>query len=352
MQFLTSSIKISYITTCLPAGSVDLHAEAAHYGEKEVNNIIAATQIKNVRVADADTTTADMCIAAAQKIISTANIDRNTIDGLVFVSQTPDHKMPATSFIIQHKLGLGKATACFDLPYGCSGYIYGLLQASLLIETGICKQVLVLAGDTSTRMINQKDRSVKMVFGDAGSATLVEKGEAQTGFIMKADGSGANQLIIPAGACRYPASDTSSIVTERENGNFRSDEDLYMDGIGIFNFAISEVPAAVRELLQVANWTMEETGVFALHQANGLIVDYLRRKMKLKKEQVPLAIENYGNTGPATIPLLFSELGDELRNTGQLNKVVMCGFGVGLSWGAMFTNLSDCTFIKPFDYER
>jgi 3-oxoacyl-[acyl-carrier-protein] synthase-3 len=221
----------------------------------------------------------------------------------------------------------------------------------MLIETGVCRKIILLVGDTTTKMINNKDRSVKMVFGDAGTATLIDKGNTSIGLNMKVDGMHYNQLIIPAGGYRYPSSNLTARVLEVEDNNRRSKEDLFMDGMGILKFAITEVPPLISEILEMAHWKDSDIQTYAIHQANEFMVNYLRKTLKLEKSQVPINVERFGNTGPSSIPLLLCSLGDELKKQNKLERVLMCGFGVGLSWGAAYTNLTLCNFIKPFDYE-
>lgn len=351
MKLISKSIQISGMAACVPKNIFCMDSLVGEFGKNDVLNTIRTTGIKEIRFADAGVTASDLCIHAAEKLFEEYKINRNEIDGLIFVSQSPDFKMPATSFILQSKLGLNNNTACFDLPYGCSGYIYGLFQATMLIESGVCNKIILLVGDTTTKMINSKDRSVKMVFGDAGTATLIEKGRTTIGLNMKVDGTHYNQLIIPAGGYRYPSSNLTSEVVEVENNNYRSQEDLFMDGMGILKFAITEVPPLISESLQMAHWKYFDVDTCAIHQANEFMVNYLRKILKLDKNQVPIHVERFGNTGPASIPLLLCSLGEELREQNKLERVLMCGFGVGLSLGAAYANLTLCNFIKPFDYE-
>jgi 3-oxoacyl-[acyl-carrier-protein] synthase-3 len=199
-------------------------------------------------------------------------------------------------------------------------------------------------------MINPKDRAVRMVFGDAGSATLIEQGSGKIYAALQSDGSGAKDLIIPAGGFRMPSSPQTCIASEREPGNFRSDEDLYMDGMSILNFAIREVPKMIDETLNALHWDKSEVGSVVFHQANEFIVNYLAKRLKLSKDQAPIAVEGFGNTGPSSIPLLLSNCGETLSAAGRLNKAILCGFGVGLSWGVIGCDLSKTKFYKPIDY--
>jgi 3-oxoacyl-[acyl-carrier-protein] synthase-3 len=273
-------------------------------------------------------------------------ISPSSIDGIVFVSQTPDYILPATSAALQHRLGIPIESVAFDINYGCSGYIYGLFQAALLVSTGACENVLVCAGDVTTQLINHQDRSVRMLFGDAGSASLVSKGENSMAFNIKTDGAGGRHLIIPAGGMRYPRDERSKICSTRENGNIRSDDDLFMDGMEIMSFALKEVPGIIDELLDHNKWSKDDVGTFGFHQANRFMLNYLRKKMKLPEGKVPVVVEGIGNSGPASIPVMLTDESVRSRDVSLLGKVVLCGFGVGLSWGAVGLDLTDTILIE------
>ena len=346
MQALFKNVHISHMAAAVPANILDLRDFDGIYGTGEVKKIIASTGISKVRVATNGMTTSDLCEAAYKNILNNSSLDPSSIGAIVFVSQTADHRLPQTSIILQDKLNLSREIACFDIPLGCSGYIYGLFQASMLISSGL-KKVLLMAGDTSTQLINKKDRSVSMVFGDGGTATIIEAKEGEIHISVKSDGSGRDKLIVPAGGFRMPYSPATASNIEVEPGVFRSNNDLFMDGMAIMNFAISEVPTLITETLKTMGWKLEEVGCFALHQANSFMLNYLRKKMKLPLEKVPISVDGYGNTGPASIPIMLCDKSVELASSKQLDKVVLCGFGVGLSWGTACTNLNSTKFYKP-----
>lgn len=345
--FLNSVIK--GISTAVPSELFDLNLLSNYYGPDEVKRIIASTGIEQIRVAKEGQCTSDLCFAAAKGLLERLEVQPTTISGIVFVSQTPDYKMPATSVLLQHRLGLPTTAVAFDINYGCSGFVYGLYQASMMIEAGGCERVLVCVGDTSTRIVHPKDRSVRMVFGDGGSATLVEKGQSSSSYLLKTDGSGAEHLIIPGGGFRNPSSEETSLQKEAEDGNIRTEENVRMNGMEIMSFALREIPNMINELLRETGWEKDEVGTYALHQANTFMLEYLRKKMKLNKDSVPIAVSNVGNTGPASIPLMFSIRHQELTNRNQLQKVVCCGFGVGLSWAACSVDLSSTIILDPIE---
>ncbi len=349
MKAFFENIRIVGIQAYLPERNFELTDLSVDFGEYEVTKIIETTGIHRVRMAAENETSSDMCFNAAESLIESLGIDRQEITGLIFASQTPDFILPSSAVILQGRLGLSQETVCFDIPYGCSGYIYGLYLASMLISSHSCKNVLVLAGDTSTRMVNPRDKAVKMVFGDAGSATLVTEGTSTISFSIHSDGTRYKDLIIPAGMFRNPSTAATKEVTERENHNWRSDEDIFMDGMEIFDFAIHEVPADINTVIESMNWTKEEVGILALHQANDYMVNYIRKKLKIDKTKTPVAVENYGNTGPASIPLALCESLHDASDTASLKKSILSGFGVGLSWGSIACDLSETHFFKPIN---
>ena len=285
--------------------------------EKEINKIIKNTGVQTRYEADESLCTSDLCFESAQKIILSGGIDPESIDGLILVSQTPDFFLPATSCVIHGKLGLSKSCATFDVNLGCSGYVYGLWLASSLINAAGLKKVLLLSGDTVTKICPDNDRSTWPLFGDAGSATLLEYDETvgPLNFVLGTDGQGAEKLIVRDGGFRSPGK-----------------PELYMSGPDIFTFTIREVPPMIKSVLDLANYKEEDIDFYAFHQANMFILDFLSKKMKLEKDKVLISLDHFGNTSSASIPLSI------VANKGKLSsdkRLVLCGFGVGFSWGAV-----------------
>lgn len=350
MKVKFDNINIETIATILPENELDLKSFIGVYGENEVQKIIKTTGIEKIRYVSKNTTSSDLCEQLGHYLFESQNINKEAIDGLVFVSQTRDHILPQTSNILQSKLGLSLNVVCFDLPLGCSGYIYGIFQAALLIHAGACQKVLVFAGDTTTRMLNPKDRTVSMVFGDAASATIVSKGSHSLGCVIHSDGSGAKDLLVPAGGFRLPSSPSTAQEIWDENKICRSQNDLFMDGMQILNFSLTQVPGIIQNSYALMNWNANDVQQYIFHQANYFMVNYLRKKLKLEESKVPIAVKEYGNTGPASIPLTLSDKFNETLSK-SLENVIFCGFGVGLSWGTICTNLSSTKILKPIIYK-
>jgi 3-oxoacyl-[acyl-carrier-protein] synthase-3 len=247
--------------------------------------------------------------------------------------------------------GLSSDCLCFDVNHGCSGYIYGLLNAFSLIQSGMCKKVLLLVGDTITKVINPKDKSLAIIHGDAGSATLIEYScvENRSNFIIHSDGKKANSICIKAGGFRNMSNVQTAAEHSDSEGNIRSDDQLYMNGLQVFNFAIQNVPSIVNEMLDYIGKSIDDIDFFAFHQANGIINCGILEKMAIPIEKAPMrVIGEYGNTSCATIPLVFSEaLGNKVI---PHMSVVMTGFGVGLSLASCYIELNNTTILPVFEY--
>jgi 3-oxoacyl-[acyl-carrier-protein] synthase-3 len=349
MKHIINNAQILGISSCLPCRSIELDSNFLGVSDDEIKKIKSITGIKQVRYVEEGTTAADLCMVAAQHLLESLSIDVSAVDAIIFVSQSRDYIAPNTSSVLQDKMKISKEALSIDLPNGCSGYIHGLFLSHLLVTTGAAKRVLLMCGETNSGLINQKDRSMAMIFGDAGTATLIAKGhEESTYFNIKTDGSGFNKIIISHGGARNPLTPASLAVTERENNNFRADIDLFMDGMSVFNFAITEVPQIISESLLEAGISFESIDLFALHQANELIINQVSKKLKIDPAKIPFLASNVGNTGPASIPLLLSMGYSD--SSSLLNNVMICGFGVGLNWGTAICNLSKTKICPPVEY--
>lgn len=343
---------IKSIATYLPTKIFEMETLKDVFGEKDVKAVQNATGIERVRVSADNQTASDECYEAAELLLTQENIDRSSIDGLVFVSQTFDYIAPATSIVLQGRLGLSEDTVCFDLPFGCSGYINGVFQAASLISSGACNNVLLLAGDTTTKMVNKKDRPHVMVFGDCGSATLLSKCEGKDiSAHICSDGSEYGTVIVPAGGFRMPRSEETQKEISDENGNIRTLENLTMDGDAVFNFIVHRGPESIKKMMEYKGWNKDDVDFYALHQATKFTLSFMRKRLKLNPDKAPINISNYGNTGPTTVPLVLSDLcykGSGV-DTSSFHKVIMSAYGVGLSWGTIACDLSETHIYKPIN---
>ena len=329
MNIKIKNLSIQGISAVIPKNKLDLKVLANQFGQNEIDRIMMSTGIESVGIALPDQKSADFCLHAAQFLMEQLSILPESIDAIIFVSQTPNYKMPATSCILQNKLKLPKSAVAFDINYGCSGYIYGLYQASLLINSGSCERVLVCVGDTISRYLDPNDHKVRLLFGDGGAATIIEKGTQDIAFNIMTDGSGFQHLMI-------------------DKTNESSNAYLHMQGSEIMEFALREVPPSIDAVLANMSWKKEDVGIFALHQANQFMLDYLRKKLDIKKQQVPIAIQHYGNTGPASIPLVLCHHRENFTADSK-RKVIFSGFGVGLSWGSIAVDLSETEMMNVLE---
>ena len=348
LKFNKSSI--SNISCVIPSNEINLidYSKVIGISKDEAKRIIKTTGFEKINIAKNDETSSDLCQRAYENIINNDNSIHNNIEAIIFVSQTPDYSVPQTSNILQHKLGLSSEVLTFDLRIGCSGYVYGLLQANLLINAGLGK-VLLLAGDTSTKFINPKDKTVSMVFGDAGSATIIEKSNDKNNydsfFEMGSDGSKFNKLIINDGGYRNLLNENSFKRNKIADGVIRSNIDLYMDGMAIMNFAIEEVPKSINKLINYSKIDRQNIDKIILHQANKFMIRYLCKKMKFNNDAlVPFLGSKYGNTGPSSIPLALCELFNSFNH--KRDNFILSGFGIGLSWASCLLNLNNTKFHK------
>ena len=326
MQARFSDIRVAGIATAIPDAHVSAYETASRLNLdwEEADKIVKMTGVSERRVADADTWISDLVHEAAEGLISELGWARESINALVFVSQTNDYDAPATACGLQHRLGLSKECAAFDVGLGCSGYVYGLWLCSSLIASRSANRVLLLVGDTSSKVCAPDDRSTVFLFGDAGSATALEysKGAPSMSFVLGTDGSGREPLMFRHSGYRG-----------RAEGPDRSTPTLYMDGGEVFAFTIREVPRLLEETLELAGWTKERIHAFVPHQANRFMLQHLAKKSKIPEEKVILSLDEYGNTSSASIPLALSHRLRE-RLASSATNLLIAGFGIGWSWGA------------------
>ncbi len=299
-------------------------------------NFVATTGIERRRVVNEATCSSDLCVAAAERIMADMNWDKDGIDALIFVSQTPDYILPATSNLIQTRLGLKEGCFVLDISLGCSGWVYAMMVLSSLMQNGTIKRGLVLAGDTISKFCSPDDKSTYPLFGDAGTATALEWEENVNPirFCMNSDGNGYETIIIRDGGYRNIATPASFAKMDNGDGIVRSRMNLELDGMSVFSFGISKAPQVIKQLADNYSIDLESVDIFTFHQANMFMNEKIRKKLKLPVDKVPYSLSDYGNTSCASIPLtLVTQRAEALRN----NKIshIACGFGVGLSWGAV-----------------
>lgn len=333
-----SGVALRGVRACVPALTRDLAGEGLIPDEAERERLIKSIGVRSRHIAPPGVLTSDLCRKAADGLLDELGWARDTIDVLIMVTQSADYVIPATACALQDRLGLGSCLA-FDVNLGCSGYAYGLWTAASLLKTlqvGRPARALVLAGDVSTSKLLAGDRATIPLFGDAGSATALEIDlDAKDDWfgVFGTDGSGARHIMVEAGGLKYP------LLPPREPHSPEMAEDLYrkarlhLNGTEVFNFTLRAVPPLVEAIFRTSGVTVEDIDYVLLHQANVFMLNHLRKKAGLPEDKAPIAMETYGNTSSASIPLTIADrLSDVFDRPRQL---VLMGFGVGWSWSAL-----------------
>ena len=326
-------VAVRAISVYLPEGVLDNAELVRQFGTWTENKIYGKTGVSERRVVG-DEKVSDLAAAAGERLFEEHGIDRSSIDFLLLCTECPDYFLPATACIVQNRLGLRKDTGALDYNLGCSGFIYGLALAKGLVLGGMARRVLLITAETITRTIHPQDKSTRTLFGDAAAATLVEA-SADRGigeFVLGTDGSGAERLIIPAGAWARPSSPETRVETKNKWGNVRTPENLYMDGPEILKFSMEVAPGCMNDTLERNETSLEGLRLVVLHQASHMMLVKLRELLSIPEEKFVFNIEKYGNTVSSTIPIALYDSMQSGR-LGKGDSVLVMGFGVGLSWG-------------------
>lgn len=317
-------IRIKSIACTVPKRKLSLMEYAPDlFNEKSAKRMAKGTGFSNLRISDENTTTADLCMVAAEKIFS--DIDRKSIGALVFVSQTPDYILPATSHVLQDRLGLRNDIVCMDINEGCSGYVTGVFVSAMLAKQ-LNTKVCLLGGDTVSKLTLPVDRATRCIFGDAGTATVIEVGEENVPFSFVSYGDRSNAIIMENSRHR--------IKDNPANGGL-----LYLDGAEIMDFTLNEVPELIYGLLANSKIDINEISLFACHQANMMILRSLAEKLNVQADKIPFTSGEIGNESSASIPMVL-----KASQAADLSNVLCCGFGVGLSAGAFIYDFTKTNF--------
>ena len=306
--------------------------------------------IKNRYIADESVCTSDLCYDAAERLITALDWEKDSIDVLVFGSVTGDYKTPPTSAILQHRLGLPSTTFVLDLPMGCCGSLYAINVAGNLLSSGTVKRALLLVGDTALRMGSKKDKSRVPLFGDSGTAMALEFDPTAEDIIIEFNtlGSGYEALMTPHGGFRHPITPESFVEEDFGNGIVRAPKDTLINGMDVFSFAISRPPISIKKIMDTYELNVDNIDYFLIHQANKLIVDRIVKKMKLPLEKVPYDLQEFGNLGGASVPMLMTyNLADELQNRPL--TLLCSAFGLGLTWASMILRTTNI-IVLPVRY--
>jgi 3-oxoacyl-[acyl-carrier-protein] synthase-3 len=308
------------------------------FPEWKVFKLAKVTGINARHISAVDEISSDMACKAAEKLFTEHKINRKTIDFIMFCTQSNDYLTPTTACILQKRLNLSTSCGAFDYNLGCTGYVYGLSIAKGLIETGSAKNILLLTAETITKYINPGDKSTRILFGDGATASIISaaKDNSQSfidSFIFGTDGRGYKNIILKYGGARFPLKDSKTSDVADKYGNIQNETNFYMNGPAVFNFSIKIAPLAILQTLKKHKLKLDDIDIFVLHQANKIILDTIRQKLKLPREKFHLCIEDTGNTVSSTIPIALNDaVNKEIIKKGSI--VMLVAFGVGYSWAS------------------
>ncbi len=354
-----SHVYLAAVHACVPPNEVSIMDELEYYGgnRKKVERLRRAIGLNTRRICPEGVTASDLCFQAASELLDSTGIRREEIDALLFLSQTPDYQMPATSCVLQDRLRLSRECAAIDLSQGCSGYVYGLWMAASLISSGACKKLLLLVGDVFPPR-NPANRVVSPIFGDCGTASLLlhESSAPDIAFALGTDGSGHELIAMPAGRARRPLSLDRTDDAELYEDIFDADGNPwrmlqpYMNGRKIFDFSLQVVPDHIKSFMESAKVSPAQIDYLFLHQANGQIVESVTDKAGFPLSKVwSETFSRYGNLACASIPAsICDRLGGSRQERGQM---LLCGFGVGLSWASCLVPMAGLHVGPVTDYQ-
>lgn len=349
MAFLNiPNVRIDGISGVVPK-KVIKNEDYDYVSDIERKFLIKTTGIQEKRHAEKGITTTDLGEKAANELIEKLGWKKEEIDILVLVTQSRDYYLPSSAIILQDRLGLPTTCMAFDIGLGCSGYVYGLSVIAQFLQNGQLKKGLLICGDVSTVSTYYEDKSTYPLFGDAATATAVsyEEGAESIPFNLANDGKGHEAIIVRDGGAKNQLNADTTEIKNYGPGINHSKKDLELNGLDVFSFSIKEPPKNIIELFEKTSDSIESVDYFIFHQANKLIIDTIRKKLKIDASKVPFSLTNYGNTSSASIPLTIC---DQLTEESKNKKMLLCGFGVGLSWGSCIINTKDILCLTPIEY--
>lgn len=308
-------VRFSGMACAVPEKIVDNGKYAAAFGTEQITKFEKMVGVKERRISSAESSTSSLAINAVERLRKAGKFDPNAIDAVIFVSQTPDYVLPSTACEIQYRLGIKTDCIAYDMNLGCSGFVYGVLAAASLLKMESVNGVLLCGGDTLSRIVDHKDAASAPLFGDAGFATVLGKDEMapEIRYAFKTDGSGHGAI-----ECEF-------------GGRVK------MDGMDVFNFTINEVPDLIKEQMRAADLGADDIDYLVLHQANKFVLKQVAMMTGFSMKKVPITMDRFGNTSSATIPLTLCDIAECDKGT---KKILMSGFGVGLSWGTLLTDFN------------
>lgn len=348
--------KITGILTVLPANEIKFEDEVDNYAfsKSQTMKLKLIMGYNKRRVVKEETTISDLCVFGLEYLFKQNLLDKNEIDGIVLVTQSPDHIIPNTSQIIQGRLGLRNDILCDEISQACSGYPIGLMHAFMWLEQEEVNKVVVLNADIFSRKVSKQDRGSRPLTGDAASITIVEKDSSNKTIYgsVNTDGTGFDALIIPAGGFKLPSNAQTAELKTDSKGNIRALDHLVMKGDDVFTFVQREVPPMIDNLLDKANCTKDDVDYFMFHQPNKFMLKKLADKMEVSYEKMPNnVVENFGNANSVSTPTNITyNLGEKLMKDSL--QICLAGFGAGLSWSSLLLEMGNLDFCNTIDYNN
>ena len=354
MDFLFKHKRICGILTILPKKAVKFEDEMANYSFSPAKSmkLKLAMGYNEHRIAEPGQCSSDFCKFGLQYLFDNNLLNKDDIDALLFVSQSPDYFLPPTSNLIHGHFGLKQDCLCMDINQGCAGFELGVIQACFLLEQPSINKVVLLNADVLSPKVSPQDRNSKPLVGDAGAITIVEKCDEENPIYanIKMDGTGAMVINIPAGGFRVPCTPETAVMEQDVAGNYRSKDNLVMQGDDVFNFVQREVPPMIEHLYEQSGVDRNGVDWYMFHQPNKFMLHKLADKLGIPHEKMPANIvENFGNASGVTVPTCISyNLGDQLVN-GKM-RLCMAGFGVGLTWSSIMMEMGNMEFNKIIEF--
>ena len=334
--------RVAGIGTCVPTKVFDNIRDTKDIPADEVKKVVGMAGVSERRVGGESICSSDLCSAAGKKILEDLGWEPDSVDAAIMVTQTPDYFLPSTACNLHKSLGLSEKCATFDVNMGCSGYPYGIWLGSMMLGKGDIGRILVFHGDTAARYSMKGDRSVSLLFGDAGSATALELDDSEKSgewcFLFHTDSTGLEDMIIEGGGFRerFPVDPSKYYVR--------------MNGANVFNFTIKRVPPLVTDTLRHSGISMNEVDYYIFHQSNQFIMKHLVNKIKIPPQKAPIILREFGNTGGCSIPLAISQ-GKLERPKDRALKLMLLGYGVGLSWSSAMIELDPEAILRHVELE-
>lgn len=346
--FSTHNTAIRGISAAVPKTIID-NKDYNYISEQERKFLIKTTGIQRKRHVDKGVTVLDLSVPAIEQLLESINWKKEEIDLLVLVTQSREYYLPSSAIILHDKVGLPDSCMAFDIGLGCSGYVYGLSIVNQFLQTSQFKKALLVAGDVSSVSIHYEDKSTYPLFGDGTSVTAIEYDEKADPMYFNIENNGKKHeaIIIRDGGAKNLFREDSIEIKNYGEGINHSRKDLELNGLDVFSFSVKEPPKNIKELLEKTNTLAEDIDYYIFHQANRLIIDTIRKKLKVDAEKVPYSLTEFGNTSSASIPLTICH---QLKENVSHKKMLLSGFGVGLSWGACLLNTKDIICLDPIEY--